>query len=138
MVIAELCRDLRSHWLALSHYLWPETPREQAQADQARLTEELRRRRHGLVRRRRQIEQLQADLARLEREAARLTAQVRHPPGRADEAAWQAALSLDRLRRACTLTRARLEHHEAAYERQRLRFQVRKQRWAEQPSLFRC
>jgi hypothetical protein len=128
MSIADFCRAFRSHWQAFAEYFWPESPAAHPGAERARLTEELQRRYQHLLRRRRKIGQLRARLEEQERAGIRLTARVQGHVGKAaGQDAWDAALDLDRLRHATQRTRDRLEHHERAYERQRLQFERRKQ-----------
>src|SRR5205823_2396362 len=100
MSLAAFCRELRFHWRAFAHSVWPETPRERAERERACLAAELRRRELGLLRRRCKVEQLRADLRRQEREVTRLSAGLQGSPGRAGAEAWDAALALDRLRQA--------------------------------------
>jgi hypothetical protein len=128
MSIAKLCQTFRTHWEAWTHYFWPESATLRVQAERARLTEELRRRYQRLLRRRRKIERLRDRLEVQERAGIRLTARVQACVGKADgQDAWDAALDLDRLRRAAGRTRQRLRRQELAYERQRLHFERRKQ-----------
>jgi hypothetical protein len=128
MSIAKLCQTFRTHWEALTHYFWPECPTLRAQTERARLAEELRRRYQRMLRRRRKIERLRARLEEQERAGIRLTARVQACLGKADgHNAWDAALDLDRLRRAADRTRERLRRQELVYERQRLHFERGKQ-----------
>jgi hypothetical protein len=130
MSLDDFCQAFRSRWQACTEYFWPEGPALRAQAAGARLAEDLRRRYQRLLRRRRRIAQLRARLEGQERDITRVTGRVQACVSRADGAnAWDAALTLDRLRRAAERTRARLRHHEGAYERQRLDFERGKQ-WA--------
>ena len=128
MSIAKLCQTFRTHWEVWNLYFWRESTTPRLRAERARLTEELRRRYQRLLRRRRKIERLRDRLEVQERAGIRLTARVQACVGKADgQDAWDAALDLDRLRRAAGRTRQRLRRQELAYERQRLHFGRRKQ-----------
>jgi hypothetical protein len=130
MSITSFARALRFHWRSLSRTLWPETPEQEGQREQADLGADLARCQEGMLRRQRLIERLRGTLAAQEKRAVRLVAQVEARLRQDEAAAWELALELDGARRAAERARARLERHQSAYERQRLRFRRLKERRA--------
>ena len=105
MSVLDLCRNVRSQWLAFNRMVWPEDSQQLTQATLDELTDDLARRYARLLARRRRIESLRDRLARQER---RLSAQS------------------DSLRESIAHNRARLASLEDAYARRRLAFSRRK------------
>ena len=69
MSVLDLCRNVRSQWVAFSRMVWPEDSRQLTQATLDELTDDLARRYDRLLARRRRIESARDQLARLERQA---------------------------------------------------------------------
>ena len=131
MSVEELRQAIVLHWQTFTRYFWPDGPRAQLAAELARLTRELQRRYLRLVRRRCRIEQLRYRLDRQERRAEALAARMQNWLALSEGAkAWQTALALERQQRLIQLTRRRLLAQEAAYGRQRLAFEHRKEQRA--------
>jgi hypothetical protein len=123
MSVAAFCRCVRSRWYTLARLLWGEGPGQRTRAELARLDAELTRRHARLVRRRCRIEQLRDALRQQQRRIEQLTAEVGACVGQSTESAWNLDLALADLRDGAERLRSRLDHHEQAYERQRLRLE---------------
>ena len=107
MSVLDLCRNVRSQWLAFNRMVWPEDSQQLTQATLDELTADLAQRYARLLARRRRIESLHDRLGRLER---RLLAQP----------------DSESLRESIAHNRARLASLEDAYARRRLAFSRRK------------
>ena len=68
MSVLDLCRNVRSQWVAFSRMIWPEDARQLTQATLDELTDDLARRYARLLARRRRIESARDALARLEKQ----------------------------------------------------------------------
>ena len=123
MSVAAFCRCVRSRWYTLARLLWGEGSGARTRAELARLDTELARRHARLVRRRCRIEQLRDTLRQQEQRIEQLTTGVVTGVGQSTESAQDLDLALGSLRDGAERIRSRLDHHEQAYERQRLRLE---------------
>lgn len=131
MSVEDFRQAILVRWQTLTRYFWPDGPRAQLEAELTRLTQELQQRYLRLVRRRCRIEQLRYRLDRQERRAAALAARMQNWLALSEGAnAWETALALERQQRLIESTRRRLVSQEAAYRRQRLAFEHRKEQRA--------
>ncbi len=131
MSVEELRQAIVLRWQTFTRYFWPDSSRAQLEAELARLTRELQQRYLRLVRRRCRIEQLRYRLDRQGRRAEALAARMQNWLALSEGAnAWETALALERQQRLIEVTRRRLLAQEAAYRRQRLAFEHRKEQRA--------
>ena len=131
MSVEDLRQVILLRWQTFTRYFWPDSPRAQLEAELARLTDELQRRYLRLVRRRCRIEQLCCRLGRQERRATLLGARMQDWLALSEGGrAWETSLALERQQQLIESTRERLLEQEAAYQRQRLAFERRKEQRA--------
>lgn len=126
MSASSLLDLFRSRWQEMAHQLWPQTAREQAKAELARLDVELARRQHRLLHCRKRIEKLHNDLKRRENRLAQLAALVQQTP-----TAAAALAELECWRGRITRLHDRVQEREHRYARQLARFGQQKQVRAE-------
>jgi hypothetical protein len=116
-------RSLCTRWLALVQVLWPPTPRQQRQMEEAALTGQLQRQSRRLLRIRCRVERLRGRVHRQEERVQQLQTQVQESvSASAGEAAGPQALRLDRWTDCLQHMRNRLHRLERLYHRQRDRF----------------
>jgi hypothetical protein len=131
MSVEDFRQAILVRWQTFTRYFWPDSPRAQLEAELARLTHELQQRYLRLVRRRCRIEQLRYRLDRHERRAQSLAARMENWLALSEGAnAWETALALERQQQRVEATRRLLLAQEAAYGRQRLAFEHRKEQRA--------